>query len=218
MTRFEQRVVLEEIVVLFQSRSITTDWRRKLGLGVITGSEESSKNGGTGSSTQDTRTRQRTGLVLDRSRKRLLVEVIEVPVLASLPGGYPPCWVVDQQPLSSKESQNRETNASIVATNGLNTDDYKPTLQVDQFVGLKTWKKNKDRSLTYSYTFSSVHKVSCDQGFLIWSWSVILPRIWSIDYRRDNGRFWLSAHNCQVATPTSQNLELEQQIRIFGAD
>jgi hypothetical protein len=39
-----------------------------------------------------------------------------------------------------------------------------------------------------------------------------------IDYRWDNRRFWLSAHNCQVPTPTSQNLELEQQIRIFGAD
>ncbi len=40
----------------------------------------------------------------------------------------------------------------------------------------------------------------------------------TIDYRCDNSRFWLSAHNCQVPTPTSQNLELEQQIRIFGAD
>jgi hypothetical protein len=32
-----------------------------------------------------------------------------------------------------------------------------------------------------------------------------------IDYRCDNGRVWLSAHNCQVPTLTSQNLELEQQ-------
>jgi hypothetical protein len=39
-----------------------------------------------------------------------------------------------------------------------------------------------------------------------------------IDYRWDKRRFWLSAHNCQVPTPTSQNLEFEQQIRIFGAD
>jgi hypothetical protein len=39
-----------------------------------------------------------------------------------------------------------------------------------------------------------------------------------IDYRWDNRRLWLSAHNCQVPTPTSQNLEFEQQIRIFGAD
>jgi hypothetical protein len=31
------------------------------------------------------------------------------------------------------------------------------------------------------------------------------------------GVFWLSAHNCQVPTPTSQNLEIEQQIRISGA-
>ncbi len=44
------------------------------------------------------------------------------------------------------------------------------------------------------------------------------PNIIPIDYRCDNSRFWLSAHNCQVLTPTSQNLELEQQIRIFGAD
>jgi hypothetical protein len=28
--------------------------------------------------------------------------------------------------------------------------------------------------------------------------------------------FWLTAHDCQVPTPTSQNLEVEQQIRIFG--
>ncbi len=40
----------------------------------------------------------------------------------------------------------------------------------------------------------------------------------AIDYRCDNRRFWLSAHDCQVPTPTSQNLELEQQFRIFWAD
>jgi hypothetical protein len=38
------------------------------------------------------------------------------------------------------------------------------------------------------------------------------------DYRCDIRCFRLSAHNCQVPTPTSQNLEVEQQIRIFGAD
>ncbi len=37
----------------------------------------------------------------------------------------------------------------------------------------------------------------------------------TIDYRCDDSRFWLSAHDCQVPTSTSQNLELEQQIRIF---
>ncbi len=40
----------------------------------------------------------------------------------------------------------------------------------------------------------------------------------TIDYRCDNRQFWLSDHDCQVPTPTSQNLELEQQIRIFGGD
>jgi hypothetical protein len=40
----------------------------------------------------------------------------------------------------------------------------------------------------------------------------------TIDYRCDNRRFQLSTHDCQVPTPTSQNLELEEQIRIFGAD
>jgi hypothetical protein len=39
-----------------------------------------------------------------------------------------------------------------------------------------------------------------------------------IDYRCDNRRFWLSAHNCQVSIPTSQNLKLKQQIWIFRAD
>jgi hypothetical protein len=39
-----------------------------------------------------------------------------------------------------------------------------------------------------------------------------------IDYGCDKRRFWLSAHNCQFPTPTSQNLEVEQQIPIFGAD
>jgi hypothetical protein len=38
------------------------------------------------------------------------------------------------------------------------------------------------------------------------------------DYKCDNRRFWLSAHDCQVPTPTSQNLEVDQKIRIFGAD
>ncbi len=40
----------------------------------------------------------------------------------------------------------------------------------------------------------------------------------TIDYRCDDRRFWLSAHDWQVPTPTSQNLDLEQQIRIFKAD
>jgi hypothetical protein len=40
----------------------------------------------------------------------------------------------------------------------------------------------------------------------------------SIDYRCKNKRFWLSAHNCQVPTPTPQYLEVEPEIRIFGAD
>ncbi len=39
-----------------------------------------------------------------------------------------------------------------------------------------------------------------------------------VDYRCDYGQFCLSAHNCQVPTPTSQNLELEQQVWIFGTD
>jgi hypothetical protein len=30
--------------------------------------------------------------------------------------------------------------------------------------------------------------------------------VYTIDYRCDNRRFWLSAHNCLVPTPTSQNL------------
>jgi hypothetical protein len=34
----------------------------------------------------------------------------------------------------------------------------------------------------------------------------------------DDRHFWLSALDCQDPTPTSQNLELEQQIRIFEAD
>ncbi len=40
----------------------------------------------------------------------------------------------------------------------------------------------------------------------------------TIDYRCYNWRFWLSSHDCQVPTPTSQNIEVEQQIWIFGAD
>jgi hypothetical protein len=38
-----------------------------------------------------------------------------------------------------------------------------------------------------------------------------------IDYRCDNRHFRLSIHNCQVPIPTSQKLEVEQQIRIFRA-
>jgi hypothetical protein len=40
----------------------------------------------------------------------------------------------------------------------------------------------------------------------------------SVNYRCDNKHVWLSAHDCQFPTPTSQNQEAEQQIRIFGAD
>ncbi len=37
----------------------------------------------------------------------------------------------------------------------------------------------------------------------------------TIDCRCDDDHSWLSAHGRQVPTPTSQNLELEQQMRIF---
>ncbi len=40
----------------------------------------------------------------------------------------------------------------------------------------------------------------------------------SIDYRCDDRHFWLSARDCQVPTPTSQNLDLEQQIRVCEAE
>jgi hypothetical protein len=39
-----------------------------------------------------------------------------------------------------------------------------------------------------------------------------------IDYSCYNRRFLLPAQDCQVPTPTSQNLELDQLIRIFRAD
>jgi hypothetical protein len=52
-----------------------------------------------------------------------------------------------------------------------------------------------------------------------------LSREWKIgfvsscaDYRRDDGRFWLSFHDCQIPTRTSQKLEVEQQIRILGLE
>ncbi len=45
----------------------------------------------------------------------------------------------------------------------------------------------------------------------------VTMRVLAIDYRCDNRCSWLSAHNCQVPTPTSQNLEREQHVRIFGA-
>jgi hypothetical protein len=41
---------------------------------------------------------------------------------------------------------------------------------------------------------------------------------YGIDYRCDDRRFWLSTHDCQVPTSTSQNLDLEEQIRICEAD
>jgi hypothetical protein len=45
---------------------------------------------------------------------------------------------------------------------------------------------------------------------------LLSDEIQTIDSRYDNRRFWLSANSCQVPTPTSQNLELEQQIQIFS--
>jgi elongation factor 1-alpha len=44
------------------------------------------------------------------------------------------------------------------------------------------------------------------------------PVVLLIDYRCDKRRSRLSAQDCQVPIPTSQNLELEKQIWIFGAD
>jgi WD40 repeat protein len=38
----------------------------------------------------------------------------------------------------------------------------------------------------------------------------------SIGHRCDDGGFRFSAHDCLVSTPTSRNLEVEQQLRIFG--
>jgi hypothetical protein len=64
----------------------------------------------------------------------------------------------------------------------------------------------------------SVHVPICENTTKVSPDVNITYPLFLIAYRCDNGRFWLSAHNCQVRTRTSQNLELEQQIRIFGAD
>jgi hypothetical protein len=40
----------------------------------------------------------------------------------------------------------------------------------------------------------------------------------TIVYRRDAKHFWLSPHNCQSPTPTSQNKEFKEQIRVLEAD
>jgi hypothetical protein len=45
------------------------------------------------------------------------------------------------------------------------------------------------------------HVLRMEQSFLA------LFVLKAIDYRRDNRRFWLSAHDCQLPTPNSQNLE-----------
>jgi hypothetical protein len=46
--------------------------------------------------------------------------------------------------------------------------------------------------------------------------AVDIKWVYTIDYRCDDGRFQLSAHDCQLLTPTSQKLEVKQQIRILG--
>jgi hypothetical protein len=66
--------------------------------------------------------------------------------------------------------------------------------------------------------FKNKKSIDTSKVSLNHSLEVFHHRVRSIDYRCDNRRFWLSAHNCKVPTPTSQNLELEQRIRIFGAD
>jgi hypothetical protein len=88
----------------------------------------------------------------------------------------------------------------------------------------------RDSSFDAGSTTSSIPGYSApgsESGRVGASGTLTLPRsstlltklsLGPIDYRCDNRRFWLSAHNCQVRTPASQNLELAQQIRIFGAD
>jgi hypothetical protein len=66
---------------------------------------------------------------------------------------------------------------------------------------------------------ATIGKVSQLNGFPKNDFKLLsLQPLFPIDYRCDDRRFWLSAPNCQVSTPTSQNLDLEQPIRIFEAD
>jgi hypothetical protein len=62
------------------------------------------------------------------------------------------------------------------------------------------------RKFSFGVTVWSVQKVTFHFNTFV-----------TVGYKFDNRGFWLSAHNCQIPTPTFQNLELEQQIRIFEA-
>jgi hypothetical protein len=66
---------------------------------------------------------------------------------------------------------------------------------------LRLWSRVATENHRYAFSFRNSHLV-------VW-W------VHTIDNRCNDGRFWLSAHDCQVQTPTSQNLDVEQQIRIF---
>jgi hypothetical protein len=75
---------------------------------------------------------------------------------------------------------------------------------------------------TQSFDERDNESVSHDVGWHIYAIPFTQARsdkgVYGIDYRCDNTRFRLSAHNCQVPTPTSQNLGLEQEIGIYAAE
>ncbi len=87
------------------------------------------------------------------------------------------------------------------------------------------WSQNKNSSYGILFDHSRWYDNECQlfinfPFYLMLFYPSLLP-IWAgtnIDYRCDDRRVWLSAHNCQISIPTSQNQDLEQQIWIFEAD
>jgi SWI/SNF-related matrix-associated actin-dependent regulator of chromatin subfamily A protein 2/4 len=89
----------------------------------------------------------------------------------------------------------------------------KPRLMEDS--ELPAWLIREDDEVRRLSGYHITRKKITDHNYKCVSKKV---RVVTIDYTCDNRRFWLSTHDCQVPTPTSQNLEAEQQIWIFGAD
>ncbi len=80
-------------------------------------------------------------------------------------------------------------------------DNERHYWQRDQFLNNQTSKKEKNKK---SCKLKSLSQRAMKRKTVL-----------GIDYRCDDGCFRLSAHNCQIPTQTSQNLEIEQQNWVF---
>ncbi len=138
-------------------------------------------------------------------------------IVVSIGHGPPYCLILCCQ-VKGKTAEQRKRRLILLLPRPTHRTAARHQLRAkrDKFILVKTAPFVMPRLLTLCRTSNGSTRLTRKPSFHE-RWEFFRLRT-CIDYRCNNKRFWLPAQNCQVPTPTSRILEVQQQIWIFRAD